>query len=101
MLHLGCACIVIQAIQVFGQALSQVLYSLQAVRRMSLATVRLYLLGFAYHRFRQINDNLIETFIHLVNQYEKQPSWERNRRCRELKYSPLSIGCHSISAQIG
>jgi hypothetical protein len=32
---------------------------------------RLYLLCFAYHRFRQINDNLIEAFIHLLDQYEK------------------------------
>ena len=31
-----------------------------------------YLLCFAYHRFRQINDNLIEAFIHLVDQYEQQ-----------------------------
>jgi Domain of unknown function (DUF4158)/Tn3 transposase DDE domain len=47
-------------------------YTAYKLRRMSLATVRLYLLCFAYHRFRQINDNLIEAFIHLVNQYEKQ-----------------------------
>jgi hypothetical protein len=30
------------------------------------------LLCFAFHRFRQINDNLIEAFIHLVGQYEQQ-----------------------------
>jgi TnpA family transposase len=47
-------------------------YTAYKLRRMSVATVRLYLLCFAYHRFRQINDNLIEAFIHLVNQYEKQ-----------------------------
>ncbi len=47
-------------------------YTAYKLRRMSMATVRLYLLCFAYHRFRQINDNLIEAFIHLVNQYEKQ-----------------------------
>ncbi len=34
-------------------------------------TTRLYLLCFAYHRLRQINDNLIEAFIHLVHKYEK------------------------------
>jgi hypothetical protein len=32
----------------------------------------LYLLCFTYHRFRQINDNLIEAFIHWVDPYEKQ-----------------------------
>lgn len=47
-------------------------YTAYKLRRISVATVRLYLLCFAYHRFRQINDNLIEAFIHLVNQYEKQ-----------------------------
>ena len=36
------------------------------------ATARLYLLCFAYYRFRQINDNLIEAFIHLVDHYEQQ-----------------------------
>ncbi|WP_051978954.1 Tn3 family transposase [Edaphobacter aggregans] len=30
----------------------------------------------AYHRFRQINDNLIEAFIHLVDQYEQQAKVE-------------------------
>ena len=34
--------------------------------------MRLYLLCFAYYRFRQINDNLIEAFIHLVDEYEQQ-----------------------------
>src|SRR5260370_8554289 len=38
---------------------------------MATGIVRLYLLCFAYHRFRQINDNLIEAFIHLLDQYEK------------------------------
>lgn len=38
----------------------------------ALPTARLYLLCFAYHRFHQINDNLIGTFIHLIAQYEKQ-----------------------------
>ena len=43
-------------------------YKLKAWR----ATARLYLLCFAYYRFRQINDNLIEAFIHLVDHYEQQ-----------------------------
>jgi hypothetical protein len=32
----------------------------------------LYLFCFATHCFRQINDNLIEAFIHLVDDYEHQ-----------------------------
>ena len=47
-------------------------YTVYKLQRMALATTRLYLLCFAYHRFRQINDNLIEAFIHLVDQYEQQ-----------------------------
>ena len=42
------------------------------LQRMALDTARLYLLCFAYHRFRQINDNLIEAFIHWVDEYEQQ-----------------------------
>lgn len=47
-------------------------YTVYKLRRMVPEATRLYLLCFAYHRFRQINDNLIEAFIHLVDQYEKQ-----------------------------
>lgn len=47
-------------------------YTVYKLQRMAGDTARLYLLCFAYHRFRQINDNLIEAFIHLVDQYEKQ-----------------------------
>jgi TnpA family transposase len=39
---------------------------------MDLATARLYVLCFAYYRFGQTNDTLIEAFIHLVDQYEQQ-----------------------------
>ena len=39
-------------------------YTVYKLRRMALPTVRLYLLCFAYHRLRQINDNLVEAFIH-------------------------------------
>ena len=46
-------------------------YTVYSLRRMAAKATRLYLLCFAYHRFRQINDNLIEAFIHLVHQYEK------------------------------
>lgn len=47
-------------------------YTVYKLQRMSQGSTRLYLLCFTYHRFRQINDNLIEAFIYLVDQYEKQ-----------------------------
>ena len=47
-------------------------YSVYKLRRMETSTTRLYLLCFAFHRFRQINDNLIDALIHLIGQYEKQ-----------------------------
>lgn len=47
-------------------------YTVYKLQRMDAPVVRLYLLCFAYHRFRQINDNLIDAFNHLVDQYEKQ-----------------------------
>jgi TnpA family transposase len=46
-------------------------YTVYKLHRMAPGTVRLYLLCFAHHRFRQINDNLIEAFIHLLTAYEK------------------------------
>ncbi len=47
-------------------------YTVYKLQRMAVPKVRLYLLCFASHRFRQINDNLIEAFIHLVDDYEQQ-----------------------------
>ncbi len=47
-------------------------YTVYKLQRMARPTTRLYLLCFAYYRFRQINDNLIESFIHLVDHYEQQ-----------------------------
>jgi TnpA family transposase len=47
-------------------------YSVYKLQRMAAPTARLYMLCFATHRFRQINDNLIESFIHLVDDYEQQ-----------------------------
>jgi hypothetical protein len=38
-------------------------YTVYKLQRMARATARLYLLCFAYYRFRQINDNLVEAFI--------------------------------------
>jgi hypothetical protein len=35
-------------------------YTVYKLQRMAASTARLYLLGFAYHRFRHINDNLID-----------------------------------------
>jgi hypothetical protein len=39
---------------------------------MAMPTTRLYLLCYAWQRYRQLNDNLIDAFIHLIAQYEKQ-----------------------------
>lgn len=47
-------------------------YTVYKLRRMAPGTTRLYLLCFAYDRFRQINDNLVDAFIHLVDHYEQQ-----------------------------
>jgi len=47
-------------------------YTVYKLQRMAPMTTRLYLLCFASHRFRQINDNLVDAFIHLIDQYEQQ-----------------------------
>jgi hypothetical protein len=47
-------------------------YTVYKLQRMAAPTTRLFLLCFASHRFRQINDNLVEAFIRLVDQYEQQ-----------------------------
>lgn len=46
-------------------------YTVYKLQRMAIETARLYLLCFAYHCFRQINDNLIDAFLHLVHQYQR------------------------------
>lgn len=46
-------------------------YTVYKLQRMQRPTVQLFLLCFAYQRFRQINDNLTDAFIHLVHQYKK------------------------------
>jgi hypothetical protein len=46
-------------------------YTVYKLQRMAVSAARLYLLCFAHHRLREINDNLIEAFIHLVNGYER------------------------------
>jgi hypothetical protein len=47
-------------------------YTVYKLQRMAPSTAQLYLVCFAYHRFRQINDNLVEALIHWVHLYEKQ-----------------------------
>ena len=46
-------------------------YTVYKLQRMEPATARLYLLCFAYHRFRRINDHLIEAFMAKVESYEQ------------------------------
>jgi hypothetical protein len=50
---------------------------------MALSTVRLYLLGFAYHRLRQINDNLVEAFIHRSTSTRMRPSARPKKQRRK------------------
>lgn len=47
-------------------------YTVYKLQRMAASAMRLYLLCFACHRCRLINDTLIDAFTHLVDQYEKQ-----------------------------
>jgi TnpA family transposase len=47
-------------------------YTVYKLQRMSPSTAQLYLVCFAFHRFRQINDNLVEAFIHWVDLFERQ-----------------------------
>lgn len=46
-------------------------YTVYKLQRLPQPATRLYLLCFAFYRFRQINDNLIEAFIHWVDHYEE------------------------------
>ena len=47
-------------------------YTVYKLQRMAAPTTQLYLRCFAYHRFRGINDNLIDAFIQLIDQYENR-----------------------------
>ena len=47
-------------------------YTVYKLQRMAPRTVQLYLLCFAFYRFRQINDNLLEAFLYWVTHYEEQ-----------------------------
>jgi hypothetical protein len=66
-------------------------YTIYKLRRMDISTVRLYLLCFAFHRFRQINDNLIEAFIHLVGQFDKHAKLAAKRPCSRHPRRPTAI----------
>ena len=57
-------------------------YTVYKLQRIAVAITSLYLLCFAYHRFRQINDNLIEAFIHLIDQYIVVAGLRTKARCR-------------------
>jgi hypothetical protein len=58
-------------------------YTVYKLQRMATATARLYLLCFAYYRFRQINDTLIEAFIYWVDAYEGQAKQASEQALRE------------------
>jgi TnpA family transposase len=47
-------------------------YTVYKLQRMTPLVARLYLLCFAYHRYRQINDHLIEAFMVRVDAYTRQ-----------------------------
>lgn len=47
-------------------------YTVYKLQRMAPTITRLYLLCFAYHRYRQINDHLIEAFMVRIEGYGKQ-----------------------------
>ena len=54
-------------------------YSVFRLKRMKRNMVYIYLLCFAYSRFRHINDTLIEAFKHYVRNYEKEAeAYSRN-----------------------
>ncbi len=69
-------------------------YTVYKLRRMAAATTRLYLLCFTYQRFREINDNLIEAFIHLVNGYEQ----DAKLAAKEAVYQAKTAATASLKA---
>lgn len=61
-------------------------YTVYKLQRMAPPTVRLYLLCFAFYRYRQINDHLIEAFLVRVKEYSdqaKEAADEAMRRAME------------------
>jgi hypothetical protein len=63
-------------------------YTFYKLQRMAVAPARMYLLCCIYHRFLQINDNLIEAFIHLVNQYEQEAKLEAEAAVQQALTDP-------------
>lgn len=66
-------------------------YSVYKLRRMAASTTQLYLLCFTHRRFREINDNLIEAFIHLVTATSRTPGWRPRKPSTKRKRRPLRI----------
>lgn len=65
-------------------------YSVYKLRRMAASTARLYLLCFTHQRFREINDNLIEAFIHLVDGYEQDARLAAKEAVYEAKTAAVA-----------
>lgn len=69
-------------------------YTVYKLQRMAPETARLYLLCFAYHAFRHINDNLIDAFLHLVHQYER----DAKRAAEEAMQKALTDASANLEA---
>src|SRR5260370_18048485 len=67
---------------------------------MATGIVRLYLLCFAYHRFRQINDNLIEAFIHLLDQYEKDAKLSAEAAAQQALLAAILLQTFFVVAEV-
>ncbi|MFZ3047192.1 MAG: hypothetical protein WA151_14875 [Desulfatirhabdiaceae bacterium] len=70
-------------------------YTVYKLQRMARAQTRLYLLCFAYHRFRQINDNLIEAFCcfspNVTAHFSPTIAVELKRQAANITRSQLSV----------
>jgi len=69
-------------------------YTLYKLQRMARGLALVYLLCFALHRFQQINDNLIESFIHIVGQFDKYAKQAAN----EAKAQALEEASDNLKA---
>lgn len=58
-------------------------YTVYKLQRLPPPAARLYLLCFAFYRFRQINDNLIEAFLHWVDHYEEMAKLASEQAMRQ------------------
>ncbi len=67
-------------------------YTLYKLQRMPRGLAQLYLLCFSLHRFRQINDNLIESFIHVVGQFDRHAKQAANEaRAKALEDASANL----------